>query len=159
MKSPPQGGDFVLCRHAAAGRCTPPAGGRAFLAMLILVLAAGFGTGFAGPGTQAAGLGRQRGAQAHQPCRGFAGGGAFHIEADALGHHLYVLLFRAGCRTMMANGRALQAGIDAFFISMVSFHISLFATTSILAPKPVAEIDCAMKSRLPGVLVQVLKSF
>jgi hypothetical protein len=65
-------------------------------------------------------------ANTHQLCRGIANGGAFHVELDAAGHHLNVLLLCTGRGAMIANGCATQAGVDAVFIEVISvLHLSV----------------------------------
>lgn len=59
------------------------------------------------------------------PARHVAGGeaadrSAVHIERDAARHHLYVLLLKAGGRTVVARNRTCVAGLDALLVSLVS---------------------------------------
>ena len=80
-----------LCYHPPAFLRALVADLRAFLAVLVFVLAALLAAGRAGIGAQAAHFFSMIAAQAHQLRRGIAKGCALHIQLDTAGHHVQVL--------------------------------------------------------------------
>src|SRR4051812_11763987 len=75
-------------RHAPAFVRTPPARGRAGLAMVHAVLRAFFAAGIAKLRTKLAGRGGMLAVAGHHAGGESTGGGAIHVEGDAAGHRL-----------------------------------------------------------------------
>jgi len=99
--------------HAAAFLGTTPAGLGALAAMIHLVPLAFLRAGLADISAGLADQSRKLAAAGHVAGGEPADGGAVHVELDAAGHRLDVLLAKAGGGAMVAGDRAVVAGIDA----------------------------------------------
>jgi hypothetical protein len=99
--------------HAAAFLGTTPAGLGALAAMIHLVPLAFLRAGLADISAGLADHSRKLAAAGHVAGGEPADGGAVHVELDAAGHRLDVLLSQAGGGAMVAGDRAAVAGIDA----------------------------------------------
>jgi len=74
-------------------------------------------------------------AQAHQLCRSITGGGTFHIQLDAAGHHFYIFFLCTGRGAVVANGGTTQTGVYAVFVFVVSCHIKVFGMVTKPGPQ------------------------
>jgi hypothetical protein len=85
----------------------------------VLVAAALITTGLADVGAEAAQLLSCLSPYAHYLCGRIAEGGTLHIQLDAAGHHLYILLLQARRGTVVTNSGTIQTGVDAAFVLVV----------------------------------------
>jgi len=99
-----------------AGFCALAAGSGAFLTMVGLVFGTFGSAGFAYFGTQAAELRGRLPVDTHYfGCR-IAKGGTFHIELNAVLHHIYIRFLQAGGGAAVAHRGALKAGIYTLLV-------------------------------------------
>ena len=95
----------------------------AFAAVFVVVLFAFVGTGLANIRADSAGFCSLVAAQTHQLRRSITDCRAFHVQLNAFGHHPDVVFLRTGRGAVVANGGALQTGVDTDFVSVVIFHV------------------------------------
>jgi hypothetical protein len=93
--------------------------------VFVLVFAALVATGFTDISTEGTQLFSMFAAQAHELRGCITDRSAFHIELDALRHHLYVFFLQAGGCTIVANSSTAQAGIDAALVLIVRHSVRL----------------------------------
>jgi tRNA-splicing ligase RtcB len=87
--------------------------------VIVFVLFTLIGTGVADIGTELAYAVGKRRLQFHRKRRRPADRAAFKVQFNAQRHHLHVGFPQAGSRAMIAGGRAVEAGPDAFFIRII----------------------------------------
>jgi len=109
-------GILSLCCHLAAGFCTLAAGVGALPAMVGLVVGTFGCAGFAYFGTQAAELRGRLPVDTHHFGSGIAKGGTFHIQLDAVLHHIYIRFLQAGGGAAVAHRGALKAGFYTLLV-------------------------------------------
>lgn len=110
---------------ALAGLC-------AFLAVSCLMLCTLVAAGLADVSAKLANLLRELATTRHVGCCHAADFGAIHVECDAPGHCLDVLLLQAGDSAMVTSSSAAVAGIDASLEFFVRHLVLLHGVENIL---------------------------
>jgi hypothetical protein len=64
--------------------------------------------------------------QAHELCSSIADSSAFHVQLNASCHHIYIFFLEAGGGAMIADCRALQTGVNTFFIMVIVHTTSIY---------------------------------
>ena len=120
--------------HAAALLGTTSASFRALLAMVCLVACAFLAAFLAYIGAHLADCTGELATSRHISGSEATNLGAVHIERDAAGHHLDILLLQTGCGTVVAGYGAVVTGIDA--------GLELIVRHSLLRKSKEKEIGC-----------------
>jgi len=85
-------------------------------------------TGLADFGAKLANLLGELAAAGHETNGGVADFGAVAVEADALDHHLYILLAEAGIGAMVAGDGAGLTGFDTLLVRLMC-HVRVYVGT------------------------------
>lgn len=118
---------FRTRHHRAAGLSALLARVGAGLAVIVFVLAAFGGAGFADPGAQCADIARESAATRHDTGREAAHVSTIHVEFDAVFHHGDIAFVQTRGGAMFAGGGARKAFLDAG-LQGIGLHIGSLAT-------------------------------